>query len=312
VRTILLLAANPRGTEPLSLPEEIKKVQQIVEPFRQRGEFEVVVSLKPTDEDLRRALLYYKPEIVHFSGHGTGQAGTGSTRELGASPDTRAGGLAFENELGGVLTISGEALAGLFALSTEPVKCVVLNACYSATEAQAIARHVDCVIGMNKAIGDKAAVKFSGGFYDAIVAGKPFDIAFEFGRNAIELCGIPEHLTPTLMKKQRSASRPSAVVSSPPPLVQPRPTEEVTRRSERLMHTPAPAASRLSAGAIDPSDLNRVQRALRKYIGPLADFIVEEKAKEAHDLADLCRRVATEIETAGDREGFLRSLRKPG
>jgi hypothetical protein len=52
-----------------------------------------------------------------------------------------------------------------------------------------------------------------------------------------------------------------------------------------------------------------VRRALRKYIGPLADFIVEEKARKARDLADLCRRVALEIETEGDREEFLRSMR---
>lgn len=48
--------------------------------------------------------------------------------------------------------MSTTALAILFVLFTEQVKCVLLNACYSKTQAKAIARHINYVIGMSQAI----------------------------------------------------------------------------------------------------------------------------------------------------------------
>jgi hypothetical protein len=48
---------------------------------------------------------------------------------------------------------------------------------------------------------DRAAIKFAIGFYDALLAGRDVDFAVQLGRSAIELEGIPEHLTPTLRHK---------------------------------------------------------------------------------------------------------------
>jgi hypothetical protein len=150
---------------------------------RARGEqrFHVVLAATVTDDDLRRALLTHEPEIVHFSGHGTGRKG-----------------LVFE-EAGEPLLIAAEVLADLFRLCAAHVKCVVLNACYSEVQAAAISAHVEFVIGMSRAIGDAAAIKFSTGFYDALASGRPVAEAFQFGCNAISLKGIPESLTPVLM-----------------------------------------------------------------------------------------------------------------
>jgi hypothetical protein len=49
---------------------------------------------------------------------------------------------------------SSGALANLFGLFAGQIECVLLNACYSKVQAEAIYRHVDCVIGMNQAVGD--------------------------------------------------------------------------------------------------------------------------------------------------------------
>ena len=73
--------------------------------------------------------------------------------------------------------------------------------CYSRFQAEAIAQHIDFVVGMSKAIGDQAAIKFSLGFYDGIVSGRGYEDAFDLGRNAIDLRGIPEHETPVLLRK---------------------------------------------------------------------------------------------------------------
>ena len=111
------------------------------------------------------------------------------------------GGLAFEDEQGRLRLISGGALSGLFELCKDHVKCVILNACHSDRQAEAIFRHIDHVIGMNTAIGDDAAVKFAVGFYDALGAGKDYAVAFKFGCSAIDLGGMPGHLTPVFLSR---------------------------------------------------------------------------------------------------------------
>ena len=72
VRTLLILAANPKGTERLRLDEEVKKIEQGLERSKRRDQFKLVVKWAVTDDDLRRAMLDNEPEIVHFSGHGSG------------------------------------------------------------------------------------------------------------------------------------------------------------------------------------------------------------------------------------------------
>ena len=81
------------------------------------------------------------------------------------------------------------------------VKCVLLNACYSEIQATAIAEHINFVIGMDKEIGDKAAIAFAVGFYQALGAGRTFEEAYKLGCVQIQLQGIAEHLTPVLIKK---------------------------------------------------------------------------------------------------------------
>jgi WD40 repeat protein len=183
-RTILFLAANPKGTDALRLGEEVKKVEQGLKLARMRDRFRLVQKWAVTDDDLRRALLDHEPEIVHFSGHGGG-----------------ASGLVFEDDSGESHEISGDALAQLFELCAGHVQCVILNACYSEPQARAIVQYIDYVIGMKQSIGDEAAIKFSVGFYDALGAGRPYQVAYKFGCNAINLKCIPEHLTPVLMHK---------------------------------------------------------------------------------------------------------------
>jgi WD40 repeat protein len=183
-RTILFLAANPRGTDALRLGEEVKKVEQGLERAKMRDRFRLVQKWAVTDDDLRRALLDHEPEIVHFSGHGSGDPG-----------------LVFEDDSGEAHVISGDALAQLFELCSGHVQCVVLNACYSEPQARAIVQSIDCVIGMKQSIGDEAAIKFSVGFYDALGAGRPYEAAYRFGCNAINLKSIPGHLTPVILRK---------------------------------------------------------------------------------------------------------------
>ncbi|WP_416666261.1 CHAT domain-containing protein [Egbenema bharatensis] len=187
LKKILILAANPKNTQKLRLDEEVREIQEELRRARHREQFEVISCWAVRPEDLRRALLDYEPQIVHFSGHGEGDDG-----------------LALENELGQIQLVNTESLARLFKLFTDQIECVVLNACFSKIQATTIHQHISCVIGMSQAIGDKAAVKFSSGFYGALGAGRTYQAAYEFGCSAIDLENIPEYMTPVLLHREQA------------------------------------------------------------------------------------------------------------
>ena len=63
----------------------------------------------------------------------------------------------LENVVGQAQLVKSSALAGLFELFADKVECVVLNACYSEVQAVAIAHYIPYVVGMNQAVGDRAA-----------------------------------------------------------------------------------------------------------------------------------------------------------
>jgi len=181
---ILFLAADPTDASRLRLGTELREIQEKLQIAKMRERFQLEQRMSVRPVDISQALLDTNPKIIHFSGHGTGEDG-----------------LCFENEIGKIHFIQADALAALFDLVSDQVECVLLNACYSRVQAEAIAECIKYVIGMDKAIGDKAAIAFSVGFYQALGAGKPIEEAYKFGCVQIRLQGIPEHLTPILISK---------------------------------------------------------------------------------------------------------------
>jgi WD40 repeat protein len=180
VKTILVLAANPKNTPPLRLEQEIREIDDGLKRAQKRESFTLEQKLAARPVDVRRAMLDYKPSIVHFCGHGSGEEG-----------------IAFEDEDGKAKLVRADTLAEFFELFANELECVVLNACYSEIQAEAIAKHIPYVIGMNKAIGDTTAIEFSVAFYDALGAGESIDFAYKLACNAIRWTGLPEHLTPS-------------------------------------------------------------------------------------------------------------------
>jgi hypothetical protein len=207
VQTVLILTANPKGTSQLRLDQEVRDIEEGLHRAKNRDQFALKSLFAVRPRDIQRAMLDINPSIVHFSGHGTGDEG-----------------LVFEDETGSIKLVDGEALAGLFELFAEQVECVVLNGCYSEVQAEAIAQHVNYVIGMKKAIGDKAAIEFAVGFYDALGAGKPVEFAHKLGCAAIRLAGISEQLTPVL-KKKPNIEETVSIEEQPPVTNKPAPEE---------------------------------------------------------------------------------------
>jgi uncharacterized protein YegL len=190
IKTILILSANPKDTSRLRLDQEVREIDNGIQRSQRRDEFTLKQVWAVRHSDFRRAILDAKPNIVHFCGHGAGEEG-----------------IAFEDENGQAKLISTEALSGFFELFADTVECVVLNACYSEVQAEAIEKHISHVIGMNKAIGDTAAIEFAVAFYDALGAGKTIEFAYKLACNAIHLLGLPENLTPVLKSTHHPSGR---------------------------------------------------------------------------------------------------------
>ncbi len=147
-----------------------------------RDKFEIKQHWAVRVVDLQSCLLRHKPDIVHFSGHG--------------SPSNE---IMFEDIDGDSQSVSSLAVSQLFSVLKDNIRCVVLNACYSEQQALAIAKHIDCVIGMSKAIGDSAAVSFAVAFYQALGYGRNVKAAFDLGCVQINLESLNEQDTPKLL-----------------------------------------------------------------------------------------------------------------
>lgn len=215
MKKILFLAANPNDTSRLRIDRELRDIEEGLERAKMRDEFSLEQKLAVRPRDIHRAMLDVNPQIIHFSGHGAGEEG-----------------LVFEDEIGKIKLVTGEALAELFELFVDEIECVVLNGCYSQVQAKAIAQHIDYVVGMSKAINDKAAIEFAVGFYDALAAGRSIEFAYKLGCRLIRIAGISEHLTPVLHKKPNQggmASQPSSIVEPLP--IQPESASQPNNRA---------------------------------------------------------------------------------
>ncbi|WP_088889069.1 CHAT domain-containing protein [Leptolyngbya ohadii] len=193
ITKILFLASNPQGTDRLRLDEEVREIKEGLARSQDRERFQLETRLAVRAKDFYQAFLDIQPQIIHFSGHGAGDQG-----------------LVLEDDSGKLKPVSTDALARFFGVfESGQIECVLMNACYSEIQANAIHQFVDCVIGMNQAIGDKAAITFAQGFYSALGAGNSYEQAYKIGCSAIDLQGSSEYATPVLKYRSRSASDPA-------------------------------------------------------------------------------------------------------
>ena len=251
---ILFLSANPDGTTRLHLDEEVNKIDDCLRKSKLRDQFQFITKLAVDASTLRQALLEEDPDIIHFSGHGEGQAG-----------------LVLVGQDNKPKPATADALSSLFKLFPK-IKCVLLNACYAEEQAKAIVQHVAYVVGMKQAVRDDAAIAFAAGFYDGLGYGKPIDMAFELGRNAIqfELASfsdttrklipvdlekvepLPDHLIPVLLKKEAGST------------------------GNLMSLTPSSSEANSLAAKLQKDDISEAE-ALRVYRTRVQEFLVDRK-----------------------------------
>ena len=140
------MAAAPDDKIYVNVVKEGTEIQQTLD--GQRDKFQFFHILGITKDHFLDDLERYRPNILHFSGHGT-----------------ESSSLVFQdgNEL------SSEQLEKTFQSLPFKISVVFLNACYSKHQARSISKYVDYIIGMKKAVSDEAAIIFSSKFYKSLL-----------------------------------------------------------------------------------------------------------------------------------------------
>ncbi len=140
------MAAAPDDKIYVNVVKEGTEIQQTLD--SQRDKFQFFHSLGITKDHFLDDLERYRPDILHFSGHGTEYSS-----------------LVFQDGD----ELSSEQLEKTFQSLPFKISVVFLNACYSKQQARSISKYVDYIIGMKKAVSDEAAIIFSSKFYKSLL-----------------------------------------------------------------------------------------------------------------------------------------------
>ncbi|HEY0017949.1 MAG TPA: CHAT domain-containing protein [Longimicrobium sp.] len=173
---VLFFAADPLsiasdGSTPrLLLDEEVRRIRKRVHTALFGSMLEFDWRLAGRTQDLQQAIEETRPRIVHFSGHG-GRKGLVLLGADGRTPRP----------------VDTPVLRELFEKDPGVIQVVVLTACYSRPQAEAIKEVVGCAIGTRDRISDEASIIFSAKFYSAIASGRSVQDAFERARLALRL-----------------------------------------------------------------------------------------------------------------------------
>jgi hypothetical protein len=177
---ILFLTANPFGDEgsepPLKLYREFESIDDKIQLSKHRNKFELIPRFSSSMYKLHEYILRFEPEILHFSGHGTTE-----------------GELVFQDEYGKSQIANANAIKDLFEILHGPMRCVVLNSCFSENQAKMISKYIDCVIGMANEIFDQAAIVFATNFYYGLGSGLNVRDAYQLGKNQVVLLPAKDH-----------------------------------------------------------------------------------------------------------------------
>ena len=145
----------------------------------------VTVQYRPAADlgSLIDGLNDYRPQIVHFSGHGNEDEILTDTGEVGKDSSK---------------TLTYTLLAKALAATDTPPEVIVLNSCKSSSAKKDLLPNAKIIVTMNTSISDIAASVFAPRFYAAIAAGQSVKAAFEQGKVAVEAASINEADTPEL------------------------------------------------------------------------------------------------------------------
>lgn len=173
---ILVIASNPADQPPLM--SEFAGLQSAFETYIQSDQLDLAYLIPPTWESMMDWLLAGAPSVLHFEGHGA---------------FSRTGMLVFETPDGESDPVDAQTLGAAF-YGTD-LRLAVLSACESATAGEEsllgsvaptlVQAGIPAVVAMQQRLPDEDAVRFSRGFYTALLAGKDIEAAMVAGRKQL-------------------------------------------------------------------------------------------------------------------------------
>jgi hypothetical protein len=182
---ILGMIASPKGYSSLDVESEKKRLQNPLRGLQRKGLVELHWLEGQSWRALQSAMRSKSPwHVFHFVGHG----GFDHREDEGVII------LADESDRPEPITATG---LGRILADHKSLRLVILNACEGArggeqdlfsSTASSLMRHgIPAVLAMQYAITDKAAIEFSGAFYEALADGLPVDASVVEARKAISL-----------------------------------------------------------------------------------------------------------------------------
>ena len=192
---VLAIISSPTDLDELDVEAEWTRLRDALSPRLSAGLVVLDRLPSPTLSELGTWLRRSETHVVHFVGHGDFDEGL------------REGVVYFQDETGRRSPVTASTL-GPYLRDHDPLRMVVLNACRSARTdsvdpfggmAQGLVQQdASAVVAMQFPISDKAAVKFTGEFYGALVDGLPVDQAVSSARKALLDGFRDEWATPVL------------------------------------------------------------------------------------------------------------------
>jgi hypothetical protein len=172
----------------LRLDEEVREIERALHSATLGSRFELHQKWAVRPSEIQSHLLRVRPQILHFSGHG--------------SPESA---IFLQGEDGRGRPVAGPVIARVLGQFSHHLKCVVLNACYSEEQARAISMYIDCIVGMSTAVADRAAIRFAAVFYEALASGSSIQAAFDMGCSDVDVLEMGQDVVPRLVAARRSA-----------------------------------------------------------------------------------------------------------
>jgi hypothetical protein len=184
----------------MAIDEELRAIDAKVRGAEHRDRLQLLSHWAVRLDDLSVILQRHKPHVVHFSGHG---AASGAIVLVGGDRQARE--------------VPPEGLEGLFRVLKDNVRVVLLNACYSAAQARAIVKVIDCAVGMSRAIQDDHAIAFAAEFYQALAYGRSVQDGFDLGVSRLVSEGVADAKQLVKLHKRRGVKPADLYLVGGPP-----------------------------------------------------------------------------------------------
>lgn len=182
---VLFIAANPEDQSRLRLEEEFRLIQKRLRATEMRDRIDLVPRLATRPDELIDALNEERPQVVHFSGHGSNLSE-----------------LLFQDDSGRTRLIPLGTVAGIISTVSQDVRLAVFNSCFSSAVAEGVIKHIDAAVGMNDSIDDDTARVFAAQLYSSLGYGLSVARAFDQAVLQVELSSLPGNQIPHLYTRE--------------------------------------------------------------------------------------------------------------